>query len=409
MRTLYIECNSGISGDMTAAALLDLGADREGLLSMLESMPLAGYHIEIGRTEKRGISACDFQVVPEGQEHTHRHLSDIFGIIEQTDVSPNVKALAKRMCLIVAEAEAKAHNVPVERVHFHEVGAVDSIVDIMSAAYLIESLHIQRAVVSEIREGRGQVRCQHGSLPVPVPAVVNIIQAQGLSLRLTDVEGEMVTPTGAAIAAALREYGGYPYKEGDRKESFSEGGGVGGRLLASGCGAGKKEFPHANVLRALLFEGDAPEEGLWMLETNMDDCTGEALGYMVEKLLEAGARDAFFTPVFMKKNRPAYLLSVLCSGNLRENLERLIFSHTTTIGIRRYRVERTALPREGLTAETSYGKVRAKRIGGPEGTSVLPEYESVREICERTGEGFAKVYDQVKWELHESMSGPALL
>lgn len=146
-----------------------------------------------------------------------------------------------------------------------------------------------------------------------------------------------------------------------------------------------------------------------MLETNMDDCTGEALGYMVEKLLEAGARDAFFTPVFMKKNRPAYLLSVLCSGNLRENLERLIFSHTTTIGIRRYRVERTALPREGLTAETSYGKVRAKRIGGPEGTSVLPEYESVREICERTGEGFAKVYDQVKWELHESMSGPALL
>ena len=227
MRTLYMECNSGISGDMTAAALLDLGADRKGLLAMLGSMPLAGFHVKIGRTAKCGISACDFDVIMDEHQHVHRHLSDVYEIIEQTDTTASVKALAKRMFEIVAEAEAKAHDVPVEKVHFHEVGAVDSIVDIMSAAYLIESLHIDRAVISELHEGRGQVKCQHGILPVPVPAVVNIVQSCGLSMRLTDTEGEMITPTGAAIAAALQEYGAAGSRTGESRRS------VGGRLLLS--------------------------------------------------------------------------------------------------------------------------------------------------------------------------------
>lgn len=409
MRTLYLECCSGISGDMTVAALLDLGGDRDGLLAMLEGMPLQGFHVEIGQTEKCGMAACDFDVILDEHPHEHRHLAGIYKIIENTDTSIRVKRLAKRMFEIVAEAEAKAHKVPVEDVHFHEVGAVDSIVDIMSAAYLIESLKIDRAVVSELREGSGQVRCRHGILPVPVPAVVNIVQEWGLALRLTETEGEMITPTGAAIAAALCEYGG-KMPEGKPQ----------GKLLRMGAGAGKKDFPHANVLRMMLFEEktntdretgqetawEAAGDGdLWMLETNIDDCTGEMLGYVSEILLEAGARDAFFTPIYMKKNRPAYMLSVMCGGVQRECMESLIFRHTTTIGIRRYRVMRSALERWADTADTSYGTVKIKRIVRPDGICSMPEYESIREICARTGEGFSKVYETVRNEVEQTLKG----
>lgn len=415
MRTLYLECCSGISGDMTVAALLDLGADRDGLLAMLESMPLHGFHVEIGQTEKCGIAACGFDVVLDEQPHEHRHLADIYKIIENADTSNKVKKLAKRMFEIVAEAEAKAHRVPVANVHFHEVGAVDSIVDIMSAAYLIENLEIDRAVVSELYEGRGQVRCQHGILPVPVPAVVNIVQERGLTIRLTEAEGEMITPTGAAIVAALQEYGGRP-AEGRPQ----------GKLLRTGTGAGKKDFPHANVLRAMLFEekrdmlqqmgaysdGEkeafraAAEDGgdLWMLETNIDDCTGEMLGHVSDILLEAGAKDVFFTPIYMKKNRPAYMLSVMCERAQRECMESLVFRHTTTIGIRRYAVTRSVLERREAAAETSYGTVKIKRIVRPDGICSMPEYESIREICARTGEGFPKVYEAVRNEAEQMLS-----
>ena len=400
MRTLYLECCSGISGDMTVAALLDLGGDRDGLLAMLEGMPLQGFHVEIGQTEKCGMAACDFDVILDEQPHEHRHLAGIYKIIENTDTSIRVKRLAKRMFEIVAEAEAKAHKVPVEDVHFHEVGAVDSIVDIMSAAYLIESLKIDRAVVSELHEGSGQVRCRHGILPVPVPAVVNIVQEWGLALRLTETEGEMITPTGAAIAAALCEYGG-KMPEGKPQ----------GKLLRMGAGAGKKDFPHANVLRMMLFEEktntdretgqetawEAAGDGdLWMLETNIDDCTGEMLGYVSEILLEAGARDAFFTPIYMKKNRPAYQLSVLCKEDVRERLEDILFVHTTTIGIRRYPAERTVLERQIQQVETKYGVVDVKVCCYKNKAFCYPEYESIRKICRDKGIDFQSVYEEAK-------------
>lgn len=431
MRTLYMQCSSGISGDMTAAALLDLGADRQGLLAMLESVPVKGWHVEIGRRDKSGIDACDFDVVLDKHPHTHRHPADIYEIIQGTCASPEVKRLARRMFEIVAEAEAKAHGIPVEEVHFHEVGAVDSIVDILSAAYLIESLDIDRAVISPLTEGCGQVKCQHGLLPVPVPAVLNIVQAQGLELRLTEEPGEMVTPTGAAIAAALREYG--------------KGSGAGqrppeGRLLAVGTGSGKKDFSHANVLRAMLFEEEAEgkrqrhgeaepcnrnssdkgngsfpekekqegacggsEDFLWVLETDIDDCTGEALGFVAELLMEAGARDVTMIPVYMKKNRPACRLSVLCREEERESLEDLIFLHTTTIGIRRHEVLRRALKRELLTVETSQGAVRVKKIARPSGTVWMPEYDSVREISRGNGRGFTELYQDLRREIEERM------
>lgn len=400
MKTLYMQCSSGISGDMTAAALLDLGADRQGLLAMLESVPVKGWHVEIGRRDKSGIDACDFDVVLDEHPHAHRHPADIYEIIQGTCASPEVKRLARRMFEIVAEAEAKAHGIPVEEVHFHEVGAVDSIVDILSAAYLIESLGIDQAVVSPLTEGCGQVRCQHGLLPVPVPAVLNIVQAQGLELRLTEEPGEMVTPTGAAIAAALREYG--------------KGSGAGqrppeGRLLAVGTGAGKKDFSHANVLRAMLFEEEEKAENsgsedlLWVLETDIDDCTGEALGFVAEQLMEAGARDVTMIPVYMKKNRPACRLSVLCREEERERLEDLIFLHTTTIGIRRHEVLRRALKRELLTVETSQGAVRVKKIARPSGTVWMPEYDSVREISRGNGRGFTELYQDLRREIEERM------
>lgn len=225
---LYLECYSGISGDMTVAALLDLGADKTGLQKMLKSIPLSGYEIEISQTEKCGIAACDFNVILKEESQPHRHLGEIYRLIDETKAGNNVKDMAKKIFGIVAEAESKAHNLPVEKVHFHEVGAVDSIVDIMSTAYCLDNLGIEKVVISELYEGTGHVKCQHGILPVPVPAVANIVKSHELMLHLTGTSGEMITPTGAAIAAALGGNAG-----GQNR--------VQGRLLKIGIGAGKKD------------------------------------------------------------------------------------------------------------------------------------------------------------------------
>lgn len=318
--------------------------------------------------------------------------------------------------MIVAEAEAKAHGLPIDQVHFHEVGAIDSIIDIVSVAVCVDNLGIEDVVVSPLAEGRGHVHCAHGILSVPVPATANIASAYGLELRLTDSEGEMVTPTGAAIAAALRT----------RKELPDSC-----RLLKIGMGAGNKEFRHANVLRAMLLEADetavgevlgvrdstadsdqqvkdpvadeAPQgrsltadEDLWVMEANLDDCTGEMLGFVMELLLEQGAADVWYTPIFMKKNRPAYTISVLYHEKDREKLEDILFVQTTTIGIRRYPVQRTALPRGNHRAETKYGTVDVKICSYKGKTYCYPEYESVRSICKASGADFQTVYGEAK-------------
>ena len=281
--------------------------------------------------------------------HTHRNLADITGIIEQSAMTADAKKTALRIFGIVAQAEAKVHGKPIDQVHFHEVGAVDSIVDIAAVSICLDDLGIKEAVISELYEGSGHVHCQHGILPVPVPAVTAIAEAYGLYLRQTGNRGEMVTPTGAAIAAGIRTQEALP-------EVY--------RIVKTGMGAGKKDFPRANLLRASLIETrmEAPgreasgneektvekDETLWTLETNVDDTTGEALGFVMEQLLAAGARDVCYLPAFMKKNRPAYLVKVICTEAKREELEELLFLHTTTIGIRRYPVERTVLPRQIL-------------------------------------------------------------
>ena len=367
-KTLYLECCSGISGDMMTAALLDLGADEEVLRKALKSLPVDGYEIKISRVKKAGLDVCDFNVVLDAAHenhdhdmeylhghqkeqreghghghvsHEHRSLADILKLIEMGDLTPRAKQTASDIFCILGEAEARAHGVPGDQVHFHEVGAVDSIVDIVSAAVCLDNLEITDVIVEELYEGRGTIRCQHGMLPIPVPAVVNIVQKHHLNLRITDVEGELVTPTGAAIAAAIRTKERLP-------EHFS--------IQRVGMGAGKRSYACAGILRAMLICGE--EQGMYLhdfvcrLETNIDDCSGEMLGFLMERLMEAGAKDVSYTPIYMKKNRPAYQVTVICRDEDADRMEDIIFEETTTIGIRKIKMERSILKRDIRTIST---------------------------------------------------------
>ena len=421
-KTLYLECYSGISGDMTVAALLDLGARESALREALNALPADGYEIKIGRTQKCGIDACDFQVLLEEDPHAHCHedhahphdhchedhchhhdhdqkdlhhthahraYRDIVEMLDAADLKPEVRVLAKKIFRIVGEAEAKVHGKPLDEVAFHETGAVDSIVDIVGAAACVVDLGIEEVYLSPLYEGTGHVWCQHGRIPVPAPAVAGIAAAEGLDLRITDNQGEMVTPTGAAIAAALRTKKGMP-------SSF--------RIKKIGLGAGKKDFKHANLLRAMLIEdGEACAsetcDEIYVLRTNLDDVTGEALGYVMEKLLEAGARDVTYMPIYMKKNRPAYCLEVLCTEEKVTDLENVIFLHTTSIGLRKHKETRRILPRKILTISTPYGSARVKICQRLDGPAVYPEYESVRKLAEETGRSYQEIYHELVVEV----------
>ena len=415
-KTLYLECYSGISGDMTVAALLDLGGDRTVLDKVLRSLPISGFETKISRVVKSGIDACDFDVVldkehenhdhdmeylhghhHEGHEsnhahgtgtaqdhhhHEHRGIKEITYIIEHSAMTENAKKMALRIFEILAEAESKAHNVPVDQVHFHEVGAVDSIVDIVAAAVCMDSLQVDGVIVPFLCEGKGTVRCQHGILPVPVPAVTNIIQDSGLKLRMTQVEGELVTPTGAAFAAAVRTEETLP-------ETF--------RILNVGIGAGKRKYECPGILRAMLIETEEKrEDKICKLEANIDDSTGEQLGYVLGALMEAGARDVHYTPVYMKKNRPGWQLNVICMEEDREKLENIIFRETTTIGIRRQKMDRTVLRRSKKTVQTPYGEAEVKICEKDGMKKVYPEYESVVRLCKESGAAFQDVFESVK-------------
>ena len=479
-KILYLECNSGISGDMTVGALLDLGADRGALERALGSLGVGGYHLNFGRTKKCGLDAFDFDVHLEGVEgehhhhhhehegeeehghggghhhehgdeahchgheeagphhkhgdeahehhhhehgpeghcheheeaghhhehgaeahchvhgeaehhhhpHVHRNYADICTIIDRLDSNARVKELAKRMFRIVAEAESKAHGLPIDQVHFHEVGAIDSIVDIIGVAVCLDNLGIDNVVVSPLAEGSGYVRCQHGVIPVPVPATANIAQAHGLTLRLTDNDGEMVTPTGAAIAAAVKTM--------DRLPASC-------RIVKTGMGAGKKDFKQANVLRAMILEiEESAGDQMWVMESNIDDCTGEMLGFAMEMILAAGAADVWATPIFMKKNRPAYMLSVLCREDKLEELETLMLTQTTTIGVRRYPVSRTIMDRRNETVSTRFGDARVKVCGYKGKQYFYPEYESVKTICREHGVDFRTAYDEIRRKAEEA-------
>ena len=316
--------------------------------------------------------------------HEHRHLADVEAVIDGTDMTDNARAIAKRIFRIVAEAESKAHRLPIEEVHFHEVGAVDSIVDIIAAAVCFDNLGITDVIVPALSEGTGTVRCQHGVLPVPVPAVANIAEAYGLDLSIMDVKGEFVTPTGAAIAAALRTSSRLP-------AHF--------RIEKIGLGAGKRAYTERPpFLRAMLIvpEEDGPKDEVVLLQTDIDDSTGEALGYVMERLMKAGAKDVHYSPVYMKKNRPAWELSVICTKDDAAAMEQIIFRETTTIGIRELPVQRTILPREEITVATPYGEAEVKCCTAGGVVKCYPEYEAVKRIAEAEDLPFADVYQMVK-------------
>lgn len=437
-KTLYLECYSGISGDMVTAALLDLGADEAVLRKALASLPLDGFSIKISRVKKSGLDACDFDVVldaahenhdhdmtylygdyhehthehhhdheehhadaPHGHDHNahhheHRGLHEILDILNRAELTDRARATAVRIFTILGEAEAKAHGATLETVHFHEVGAVDSIVDITAAAVCLDNLGIDEVIIPALYEGTGTVRCAHGVLPIPVPAVANIAAAEHLTLHITHAHGEYVTPTGAAIAAAVRTSETLP-------SAFT--------VEKIGLGAGKREQELPGFVRAMLI---CPTSGfhtaqdtICKLETNLDDCTGEALGYVMERLLAAGARDVYYTPIQMKKNRPAFLLSVLCLQEDIPAMEQIIFAETTTIGIRRTEMARSILTRRLRTVQTPLGCAQVKECalpcedsGTPE-TRCYPEYESLRELCRANGCSYQDALRTVLKELEK--------
>ncbi len=415
-KILYLDCSSGISGDMTVAALLDLGADRQVLADALASLPLSGFSIQIKDVRKSGIRACDFAVILDNEcenhdhdmsylhgkeseqphqpadaahapvhEHPSRSLDDIEGIIQAGKLTADASSLAIRIFRILAEAEAGAHGIAVEDVHFHEVGAVDSIADIVAAAVCLDNLHPDQVVVSPLTEGCGQIRCQHGLIPIPAPAVTAIVSEYKLPLHLTEIQGELVTPTGAAIAAAIRTQEHLPDEVQIRKV---------------GLGAGKRPYACAEILRAMWCESaEEPaqsSDSILVLETNIDDCTGEALAYTMQKLLEAGALDVFYTPIYMKKNRPAYLLEVICEPKDRLVLESVLFQNTTTIGIRRREMQRTKLARQTVPMQTPWGQADIKCCKLEGEIRFYPESDSISRLAAENEIGFTEMYNLVQ-------------
>lgn len=365
MKTLYFDCFAGASGDMILGAMVAAGVDRQILSQQLSLLNLSGYQIDFETVDRSGIGAT-YAKVGTKHEHAHRHLQDILKIISDSHLSEGVKARATKIFTRLGEAEAQVHNVPIEKVHFHEVGALDAIIDVVGAAICFELLQINRFVSSPLHVGSGHVDMEHGRFPVPPPAVAELLK--GVPFYSTEITGELLTPTGAAIITTVcSEFGPIPTL----------------RLERTGYGAGTRtyeKFP--NVLRVLIGEEDGTvqaDEKLLVLETNVDDMAAKICGYVMERALEMGALDCYFTPVQMKKNRPGILLTILCRIEERERFMQLLFEETTTLGIRSYEVDRRTLDRQTVRVETLYGPIDVKvaRLAGRVVNS-MPEFEQCR-------------------------------
>ena len=406
MKTLYFDCSSGISGNMTLGALVEILGDEQYLVKELKKLQVDGYHIEISKKVKNGITGTYVDVVLKDHHHhehehhheehhheyehehhhEHRNLHDVNHIIENSNLKEETKQLAKRIFRRVAEAESKVHHKSIEEVHFHEVGAIDSIVDIVGTAILINKIHPDKIISSVVNDGYGFIECAHGTMSVPVPATSEIFSKAGVKCRQIDIDTELVTPTGAAIISELAtEFTVMPTMT----------------VQKIGWGAGKKDLKIPNVLKVYLGEMEETleeKQEIAVMETNIDDTTGEILGYAAEKLMQNGALDAFFTPIYMKKGRPAYRLTVACRKEDIEKLQTIIFRETTTIGIR-YRYEkRNVLPREKVEVNTEYGLVQAKQVKLGEETYTYPEYESLKKIAEEQNIPLKDLYQLEDWK-----------
>ena len=375
MKILYFDCYSGISGDMTLAALVDLGFPQEKLRKELDKLGLGNYSLEIHPGSRSGIAGLGLEVRMGPKEEHHRHLSDIREMITASPLEQAVKELSLAIFQRLAEAEARVHKKKAEEVHFHEVGAVDSIVDIVGTAIGIEYFRPEMIFSSELPMGRGFVKCQHGRLPLPAPATLEILK--GYSLKSVDVEGELVTPTGAAIVATLSS----------RAIPFPSM-----TVQGIGYGMGKKEFPdRPNLLRLVLGEGTGEylADRVMVLESNIDDMNPEFYDYLMERLFHLGALDVSLNPLMMKKNRPGTLLRVIAEEKDAERLSEVILRESTTLGVRNYPVGRKKLPREVKEVETRFGKVRVKVSGD---RRFQPEYDDCRRIALEKGVPIQEVY-----------------
>jgi uncharacterized protein (TIGR00299 family) protein len=368
MKTLYFDCFAGASGDMILGAMVAAGVDPNFLRQQLSLLPVSGFKVDFETVDRSGLSAT-YARVETAPEHKHRHLADIKEIIDRSGLAEAVKQRAVQIFTRLAEAEARVHNEAVDHVHFHEVGALDAIVDVVGAAICFEFLKIDRFVCSPLHVGSGMVQMAHGRFPIPPPAVAELLK--GVPFYAGDVKGELVTPTGAAIITTVcREYGPVPQMTTE----------------STGYGAGTREYPDfPNVLRVFVGETEssrAIDERLWMIETNLDDASPQIIGHVMDRVLESGALDCFFTPVQMKKNRPGVLLSVLCGVNEKDALMELLFTETTTLGVRSYEVSRRALQRSVVRVETQYGPIDVK-VAHLDGRVVneMPEFEQCRDAA----------------------------
>jgi len=350
MRILYYDCFAGISGDMNLGALIDLGVDPVYLKTELQKLNIEGFHLEVQPDIRRGISGTKATVVIENPENEkHRHLRHVEELVNQSSLSDAVKSRSLKIFDLIAEAEAKVHNISKQAVHFHEVGALDSIADIVGAAICLDYLKVDKVMSSPIQLGGGMVKCAHGLMPVPAPATALIVQSVPVKTGL--VQHEATTPTGAAILVAT-------------VDEFTDQ--IDFLITRTAYGIGQRDVSEVpNVLRVYLSDDNktadnTPQEEAWMVECNIDDMNPEWYDHLFRKLFEAGASDVFLTPIIMKKSRPANKLSVLCNGKIKPEIKAIIFRNSTTIGVREYVVTKTVLERQEREIETELGKVAVK-------------------------------------------------
>ena len=389
VKLCYLDCFSGIAGDMLLGALVDAGLDLDALRSELAKLHLDGLSIRAERVKRGGLAATKVHV-ETARDHSHRSLSTIERLLDGSDLDQDVRLASVRTFRRLGEVEALAHDVPVERVHFHEVGAMDSIADIVGSCAGLHALGVSQVLCSPINLGSGTVRAAHGTLPVPAPATARLVE--GVPTYSEGPRAELTTPTGAALAVTLSESFGPPPPM---------------RITASGYGAGTAEFPdRANLLRVLIGEAeeaDSPPEQIWVLEANIDDMTPEMAGYALERLLEAGALDVTLAPVQMKKNRPGFAMTVLAAPQDRAALAELMFAETSTMGIRETPARRRALRRTWREVRTSYGTVRVKAAqSGGDSMTFAPEYEDCRRRAREHGVPFRRVWDEANREFLRS-------
>ncbi|MCY7345904.1 MAG: nickel pincer cofactor biosynthesis protein LarC [Pyrinomonadaceae bacterium] len=403
MKILYFDCFAGASGNMILGALVALGVDEKELVAQIKLLDVAEFEIEFKTIDKSGIAAVHADVrIPN--EKAHRHLQDIEKIINDSRFSGSVKARAIRIFTRLAEAEAKVHGIEIEKVHFHEVGALDAIVDVVGACVAFEMLGIERFVCSKIHVGSGFVKMAHGKFPVPPPAVAELLQ--NAPIYSTEIEGELITPTGAAIIATVcEEFGRIPEMT----------------IEKTAYGAGTREYQDfPNVLRLLLGETENQlritnyelrnedqkpkneNQNLILIETNIDDLSPQILGYVMERAFEIGCLDCWFTPIQMKKNRPATMISILCKQDKKEILTELLYTETSTLGVRISEVERNCLPRETVKVETEFGAVDVKtaKFKGKI-VNAKPEYEQIRQIALQSKKSLREIEREVLENLNK--------